>query len=341
MKVVTANIFFFSLICLLFIFSNNYAFAWPEHIHKRLTELTYLDNYDYLIKNQLRFVDGSAEPDRIRKKKKWLWRTHQKDAPKRAQNSFNAAIKDFKNRNYAMAARRLGRATHYLQDYGDPSKVVDDFFHGQYGRDIRDLAKRVVDYLLNEKRKGRYATSFWLHLRTENDKVRGYTTKQILSILYKSRGKRAKNMRAIFEDYKYFKIDHNTMQKKLMAEIMLTFATIVACQNRLIELFSQSTTISLSEDMRKAVKRTLDDYLKKWGKKWCTPSWSGCGIVPLNEYNGLLYSLNSCTTKAQLDVVRKLIKCKDNCLMNYISDKWAKQRSECLARCIRENPWSK
>ena len=77
------------------------------------------------------FVDGSVEPDRIRDMKPWINPSHQEDAKRRAGWSYCAAARTFRegmaSKNVAticMAVRRLGRAFHYLQDWGDPSKQV-------------------------------------------------------------------------------------------------------------------------------------------------------------------------------------------------------------------------
>ena len=97
-----------------------------------------------------------------------------------------------------------------------------------------------------------------------------------------------------------------------------------------------------SEARKKIILQKIDDYNTKWANKWCKPyTWSGCGIVPLNEANGLRASIHAARTSEQCDWVLRMASCKDYCVSNYIGDGGAKQLGDCLKNCADSNPWPK
>ncbi len=157
------------------------------------------------------------------------------DARTRAQNAFNAAVNAYHQglqfNDYAKfeeAALHLGHSFHYLQDLGDPTKVLDDMFHDQRGQDTRGIADRMFSGM---------GSNWNLWLEQESRAVAYSDMAGVLDRLYNLRVQQGQRMRDLFENYRAF--GNFNLEESLKMELDLTFAAIVACQNRVIDLFAQ------------------------------------------------------------------------------------------------------
>jgi len=94
----------------------------------------------------------------------------------------------------------------------------------------------------------------------------------------------------------------------------------------------------VSEGEKQALINEINNvYNTRWLKHWCTPSWSGCMIVPKAAKDGLVWRVGRSTKRKQLDAIRNQLNCFDPCIMGKLNDA---QRNGCTKNCEQKYPWS-
>lgn len=151
----------------------------------------------------LDLVCGSDEPDRERANKPYRidwWFTHQKWAPSRAVDAFNAAIGQHNAKAYSEAARQLGHSLHYLQDLYDFSKNMSSIFSEKDER-FRGYANQTVqDYLEEWQRSRQYPPKLTERLNFRRSKVQRLpnTPQQMVAPLLEKRDKDANDFKELW-----------------------------------------------------------------------------------------------------------------------------------------------
>ncbi len=213
-------------------------FAWWTQMHSDLARITYIQD-NTISQYHAGFLFGSIEPDSIRDLKPWLNSSHQNDAPERAFNSLGVAVREYKNGNYMMASRRVGRAVHYIQDAADPTKLVDDWLHKQYGEDVRYMAVDICNEVLYDCNLGTRNSYFWKYYGDAHARFKNYDEVQLTKALRFCQQRIATAMRNSFIAYKNNRIYHYEMVRQLKDYIRQSFAIIVSAQNRVITMFTK------------------------------------------------------------------------------------------------------
>ncbi len=97
----------------------------------------------------------------------------------------------------------------------------------------------------------------------------------------------------------------------------------------------------VSQADRRILSDAINNYNKRWADRWCSPvSWSGCGLAALNEANGLRASLGAAQNQAQLEWVRTMAICRDDCMMRITpGDVGEAARRACLQSCSQKYQW--
>jgi hypothetical protein len=213
----------FALFCLALFFLSAEAFAWWSMGRQSHSYLTMLSNME-LFKAKLYISDalikGAKDPD----DRSLIQSLSHGSTARRARASFDAACTDYKKEDHYMTATRLARAFHYLQDRADPTKEL-----GGYKDGVRDLAHDLL-------KAGQFKkTSLWKGMIAhENGLVQESNINNILGRLEFTRKSRASKIKNIYADKS---LNEEQKKEKVRYELIKTFSTIAACQNRVINIF--------------------------------------------------------------------------------------------------------
>jgi hypothetical protein len=215
-------IFFLSLL-----FFKNPALAWWTEDHPLITLLSFDRFREMGVTNKDYLRDMSELPDRKPSKLQKLF--GHGATGRRSRQAFRAAVNMCYKGDYEKASGFLAITFHYLQDRGDPTKKLDDAFHVTRGRVARDIVRSMLNN--REVKKNLYYRGYLIY---KERSLTNHTFNDILNELEKLSKTQGRVIIGIFEDYRSYR--NFNLTEKLRNELLKTLATIVACQNRIIEL---------------------------------------------------------------------------------------------------------
>jgi hypothetical protein len=141
------------------------AWAWNSDGHMRLATLTVEEQPDEL-QCFREFIIGSDEPDA--KRQFWQQMSHQEDAEDRSVYAFCGAASLFRQaaqtddmNAQCQSAQQIGNAFHYLQDMGDPTKLVG---RNDTKQGVREVAEYLLSDLIAARNRGDQSSPFWGYL---------------------------------------------------------------------------------------------------------------------------------------------------------------------------------
>lgn len=218
-----------------------FAWAWDSDGHMRLATLTVEEQPDEL-RCFDQFILGSDEPDA--KRQFWNAISHQEDADVRSVNAFcasarlfrQAALSDDQNAQ-CVSAQHLGHAFHYLQDMGDPSKLVasDDTKQG-----VREVANYLLSDLIAARNRGDQSSPFWTYLTYAQEHLfPGAGFPEMHSQLRNTQQYYATEFDTILTEYQAGRLSPEDTAARRDDALFRTFAVAVAAQRRTMELFQE------------------------------------------------------------------------------------------------------
>ncbi len=169
------------------------------------------------------FIHSATDPDHNKNEL-----THGR-AKSRANRAFDWAIRRYKTGEYRLSMENLAHCFHYVQDFGDPSKSVDDFFHKSRGRYVRKMAEDLL-------KSGRVTTAKdWPFIVGEYSKNMARLNRdQTMQYMKNKRRIISGTMRNLFESYKN---DSRTLANSMYWEVLKSIALTVATQNHLLDIY--------------------------------------------------------------------------------------------------------
>ncbi len=174
------------------------------------------------------------------------------DHSRRGPDAFNAAVKWGKQRAWRKAHVHLAHSFHYMQDRADVSSLIDTA-PGKHGRRsaVRDLAQKVLVNLSGSRHDKEWADDAQLQ-REQRDFIREVARFGVEFASLTDPWDFLKKLDAVREAHKdpiraHFPMPADPKQRTdLRREIRQVLAAIIACENRLIELFNEKTEVKTS-----------------------------------------------------------------------------------------------
>lgn len=174
------------------------------------------------------------------------------DYSRRGPDAFNAAVKWGKRRAWRDAHVHLAHSFHYMQDRADVSSLIDAA-PGKHGRRdaVRDLAQVILTNLSRSRHDKEWADAAQLQ-REQRDFIREVARYGVEFASLSEPRDLLKKLDAVRKAHKdpiraHFPMPADPKQRmELRREIRQVLAAIVACENRLIELFNEKTEVKKS-----------------------------------------------------------------------------------------------